>query len=309
MPIGLAIFLTLFAATLARVGTVLLKQATVATTSKPDGLRRLFSGLARSKRALLGVAFQVLGIVLYAAAVESPSAPISVLQPLRAFGIVIMAFLAVVFLHERLCALEWTGVAVLLAGAIMLSVSVASGAHHHAEVIRWPYWLGSLSILGLLAMASGGLLMVRGGQGAFLSSGPSAKRQAEVLYGLLAGIFLGVGYLDAKVFFVVWQSESPLLAIPSALAMVAGLVGGLAVLLASFREGRVLIVTTVNLVVNQIIVIVGGYFCLEEVFPQRPFFFYARLFGLAATLVGIIMLARFQGSAPLRSRLARGRTP
>ena len=65
MPLGAAIFLTLFAATLAQVGTVFLKQATVAEHRKPDDMAGFFLGLARSRRAILGVILQLIGITLY----------------------------------------------------------------------------------------------------------------------------------------------------------------------------------------------------------------------------------------------------
>jgi glucose uptake protein GlcU len=74
------------------------------------------------------------------------------------------------------------------------------------------------------------------------------------------------------------------------------LLGGLAVLQQGFRHGRALIVTAVNLVVNQVVVVVGGIFCLGESFPHERMRLQARVGGLVAILVGTVMLARF--SAP-----------
>src|SRR5438270_8246114 len=107
MSIGFAIFLTLLATTLVRVGIVLLKQA-VADLSEEQarGTFRLVTSLLLSRRGLVGLALQVVGYGLFLAALSEPTAPISILQPLRAFGILVMVFLSVVFLKERLRPLE-----------------------------------------------------------------------------------------------------------------------------------------------------------------------------------------------------------
>src|SRR4051812_18158806 len=124
MPIALAIVLTLVATTVARIGIVLLKQAVAdLRTQHDEGMLRLVMGLARSGRGLSGAALEIVGYGLFLWALSAPSAPISILQPLRAFGIVVMAFLSVVVLEERLRSREWLGIVLQLMGTILLGLT------------------------------------------------------------------------------------------------------------------------------------------------------------------------------------------
>jgi len=67
----------------------------------------------------LGMGLMVGGYGIYAAAVSARVAPISLLQPLSASGLLVVALLAVVYLNERFDAAEWLGVGILLAGVIL----------------------------------------------------------------------------------------------------------------------------------------------------------------------------------------------
>ena len=79
---------------------------------------------------------------------------------------------------------------------------------------------------------------------------------------------------------------------------------GLAVLQMGFRRGRALIVTAVNLVTNQVLVVAGGLICLGERFPTEPWPFAARVLGLGGILAGIILLARLSAGTNGRVRTA-----
>ena len=61
------------------------------------------------------------------------AAPISLLQPLSASGLLVVAFLAVVYLNERFDAWEWLGVVLLLAGVIMLGFSAENAPERGRE--------------------------------------------------------------------------------------------------------------------------------------------------------------------------------
>jgi hypothetical protein len=71
-----------------------------------------------------------------------------------------------------------------------------------------------------------------------------------------------------------------------------------------FRRGRALIVTAVNLVTNQVLVVAGGLICLGERFPSQPVPFAARVAGLGGIFAGIILLARLSAGTNSRARTA-----
>ncbi len=218
------------------------------------------------------------------------------MQPLSASGLLVVALMAVVYLNERFDTLEWFGVALLLAGVILLGFS-AENAPHWTVGVNDPRLAAFL--LATAALASFVLVAVRR---------TATPARAEFLFGVLAGLLLGTGYLHTKILALALQDQRLGLALVAGVCMGLGLVVGLAVLQMGFRRGRALIVTAVNLVTNQVLVVAGGLICLGERFPTQPLPFAARVAGLAGILVGIILLARLSAGANGRMQAAEAAT-
>lgn len=276
-----AIALTIVATSVARIGIVLLKQA-VADAAAPGahGRFQLAAALARSGRGWAGVGLEILGYGLFLFALSGPDSPISILQPMRAFGIIVMAFLSVVFLHERLRTAEWLGIALQTVGMILLGLTPPEGV---GNAVSLPRLMAFWAILSLTGAFFAGLLF-----------SSHQERRVEVAYGVLAGILLGLAYLHIKVLFMAYDDGQVGLVVLSALTMPIGAVGGLAVLLWSFRTCRALVVTTINFVINQVVVIVGGAVCLGESFPAEPLLYAGRIAGIGFIFIGVVLLSRFQ---------------
>lgn len=287
---GFAIILTLVATTLARVGIVLLKQAVARLAGQSlRGIGPLAMALLQSNLGLLGIGMQIAGIGLYLLAVSEPSAPISVLQPLRTFGILVMAFLCVVFLKEQLGPLDWLGVILQVVGILLLGMSLTSIRQQTGVIVASPI-IVHLIALGIVSAACALVLCYTRHQ-----------PLAEVAYGVLAGLLLGAAYLNMKVFFLARQGARLDIEVLSLAVIGLGSIGGFAVLLWSFRTCRALIVTTISFVLNQLTVVIGGAVCLGEELPAEPLLFWARVVGISAILLGVVLLARFleaKGPAP-----------
>jgi drug/metabolite transporter (DMT)-like permease len=103
MSIGLAIALTLIASTCMNLGMVLQKKG---VSSPGWQLSRFYL----SPGWCWGMALLLGGYALYVLANSVRAAPISLLQPIFAFGLLVVAFMAVVYLKERFGVLEWLGV-------------------------------------------------------------------------------------------------------------------------------------------------------------------------------------------------------
>jgi drug/metabolite transporter (DMT)-like permease len=249
-----------------------------------DGSALARSDARRSRRAqhapiwYFGMALMVGGYGLYAAAVSARVAPISLLQPLSASGLLVVALMAVVYLNERFDASEWLGVAVLLAGVILLGLS-ARGPHIASAGIDGARYAGFFAVMVVVAVAVS-LAAVR------------SPSRAELLLGILSGVLFGTGYLNTKALALAIQDHRTALTVAASCLMAVGLLGGLVALQLGLRFGRALIVTAVNLVTNQVLVVAGGLVCLGESFPQETFPFTARIVGLAGILGGILLLAR-----------------
>lgn len=289
-PLWVAILLTLLGSTCMNMGLVLQKKGVSQLVLEPGPgrrgrLRRYFT----SPIWCWGMFLLVLGYGLFMRACTAKAAPISVLQPIFAFGVVIVAVMAVIYLKERFGALEWFGVALLVVGVVLLGYSAEEGNRDEAQVYLPQLLLYTFGLGGLIGVA------------AFLISRPQHVVNVEFLYGVLAGVLLGIGYLNTRTFSLEIRAvvmgewvHYDILALGLILLLV-GLFGGLVVLQKGFRRGRALIITAVNLVVNQVIVVAGGMFCLGERFPRDPSHFKERVFGLGAILVGTVILARFGG--------------
>jgi uncharacterized membrane protein len=226
----------------------------------------------------LGIAMMIGGYALYAAAVSARVAPISLLQPLSASGLLVVAFLAVIYLNERFDSAEWFGVGFLLTGVILLGLS-ARGLQLASNGVEPTRYLAFFAIVLTLATAV-----------AFAV--PSLPRRAELLLGVLSGLLFGTGYLNTKALALAVQDRSLGLTLISTVLMTLGLLGGLVALQFGLRAGRALIVTAINLVTNQVLVVAGGLVCLGESLPRETLPFAARIAGLCGILAGIALLAR-----------------
>src|SRR4051812_39907010 len=107
MSLWLAIVLTLIAYTLMSVGIVLLKKGAAEVPAERLQKVGWLVAYFLSPLGWSGLALNLGGYGLFLLATTSRAAPISVLQPLAAFGMVAVALLAVVYLGERFGGLEW----------------------------------------------------------------------------------------------------------------------------------------------------------------------------------------------------------
>jgi drug/metabolite transporter (DMT)-like permease len=270
VSVWIAIALTVLATVSTKVGLVFLKKGI-----KPQGEGVFW---------YLGMGMLVGGMAVYMVANSIRAAPISLLQPIYASGWIVLAIMAVSVLHERFQALEWAGLGFLFAGVLLLGMSVEQGQAHSAAIDR------SRLLAYLAAAAIGGL-------GVFLILRTRRTwADHEVLFGILAGLLLGVGYLSVKVCPLAWSDGEAGLALLGLAGMGVGLIGGLAVIQWGYHHGRALIVSSVNLVINQVLVVAGGIWCLGERLPELAFPYYARVAGLVAVLGGTLMLGRFGAS-------------
>ena len=283
MSIWAAIALSVLATCCYQVGMVMQKIAADRMPKLGLTLRQgeVYAAFFRSPTWLGGFAIQTAGWVCFLKAIAN--APVSIVQPVLGFGLALLALFSVVFLHERLRATEWGGIALMMAGIVLLGVSGTGEAHGAAGVSVPALAALSVVLLGTLAAA---VPLGRSGRGVPLPV--VLGFGAGVLIGLAAlytkGLFLS---LDAGLTWLAWLVFLPL----TLLANIAGIW----VQQAGFQQGRALIVVAMNAVTNKVVTILGGMAILGELLPAEPRLALARVAGFVAILAGTVVLARFGG--------------
>jgi drug/metabolite transporter (DMT)-like permease len=282
MTIRNAIVLAVVATACFQVGLVLQKVAADRLPRLALTMRQgqVFGAFLRSPIWLAGIAANTFGWFLLLKAIAN--APVSIIQPVLGLGLALLALFSVVFLKERLSQLEATGVAMMIAGLVLLGLSAA----HQDDA-------GAVAVAPLLAVSLGFAL----GIGVALPLSRSGRAPLPVALGFCAGILFGLGALYTKSLFLALDAGVPLLAwllfLP--LMMISNL-GGFWIMQAGFQQGRALVVASVSAVMTKVVAIVGGMVTLGEMLPEGGGLAAARLGGMILIVLGTIALSRFDAT-------------
>jgi drug/metabolite transporter (DMT)-like permease len=270
---------------LASVGTALcygvssVLQAQASRGEAPvEGLDvRLLARLLRSWRYLVGVALDLIGFLLSLAAVRS--LPLFVVQSVVASFLAVTAVLGAMFLAMPLTRRDRIGLAVVVAGLVLLAASATEDAADSvSDAVAWGV-LVAVVLLGLMALP---LARVQGARGASL-------------LGALAGLEFGATAVAARIlpgdlsFDHLGSEVHPLLASPATYALV--LAGGVAMLAYSIalQRGSVTQATAPLVVGETLAPALVGVWLLGD--NPRPGWEWAAVLGFALAVGGALALA------------------
>ena len=222
-------------------------------------------------RWLSGFVATTFGWVLFVQA--TALGDISLVQPLMSAGDLLLVIMAVVFLKERLGALEWSGVLLTVLGAVALAWE-AEDSHVMA--------FGGARLL-ILLMA----LLVAGG--AMLLANRRSPRP-EILLALVVGMCFGAGSILTKALTVGYSGPGKsvmtwsILIDPFLLAVVVANVAGLVLLQAAFQRGRAAVIVPLQLAMANAITVVAGVAIFAENITIL------RAMGIALIIGGTVLL-------------------
>lgn len=221
---------------------------------------------------LLGVALQTGGYGLYLTALRA--APLSVVHTALSGGVALFVLLAVVGLGERLRASEWLGVLCVIAGLIVLGLSLADSPAPNA-VARGTVTF-SLVLIGLAVAA--------------LAGDPAPGRAIGL--SIACGLALGLASVFAKSLAAAESLAAALWSHDLLLTLVANLVG-FALMQAALQVGRGVVVVPIFSTLSNVVPVVGGIVLYGEWMPRagaaailRPLAFLLAIGG-AALLAGV----------------------
>lgn len=232
---------------------------------------QVLAALLRDWRWVSGLLSTIIGWVLFVQATSLGD--ISLVQPLMASGDIVLVIMAVVFLHERLSALEWAGVITTVMGGVLLALKADT---KQVTTFDAALLLGLL-IAGVLAGAS---LLLLGRQ----------SRRPEASMAIVVGLAFGFGatLTTAMTTSLALQDQGAIslatLINPWLPAIVLSNVAGLILLQAAFQRGRASVVIPVQLAVANLLAVLIGALVFGEAVPLL------RAAGVAIILLGTGLL-------------------
>lgn len=237
---------------------------------------------------LLGCAMIVLG--LGCQGLSLALAPISIVQPVFALGIVLLLVLSHFVLHDRLPTVAWLGVTAIVAAVVLLGFSVDPNVDRAGGPA--PFLDLALAAIPTCAVAVAVFAMA--------DAADRSKRARNLrgpLFGVAAGLFYGVAGLSLKSAATLVQRYGLFAAIPRLVASPSLylLVGSCAVGLMLFQTGLqrcpASVVAPVNIVTSTAYVIGVGTLIFNEHLPADTVLLAFRVAGFAGVAVGLVTLA------------------
>lgn len=292
-------------AVLYNTGFVLEKQAlTLVRTIRAGRPWELVRGLVGSSRWLAGFTALLGGLALQIAALTM--APISLVQPIFATGLLLLLVLSHLTLGERHSRADVTAVMIVIAAVVCLGASLGRGG----DTAGWHQNNAGLALVALptlLVAAWCFRLAVRTPQP---GGGPDrgTGRAPTALYGLAAGAAYGVASVATKAVAVLVQRDglrhmlpailgSPalyLLGVTSAAGLIAFQVG--------LQRPASILVPVSNVTSSAYAVIVGSALFGERL-PASGWQAALRVIGLLGVLAGVVVLAARQPDVGLEPRI------
>lgn len=221
----------------------------------------------------------IAGFVLYAVALSI--IPVSIVEPITAAGIVLLVYLAIRELGEKVRMRDYVAIGMTVLGVILISLSLERGVSETTPDYHL-FWIFAVVILGVAVCAP--LLF--------------GRRSASVLAVALAvsgGLLDGMAGVFTRLVMINWGKDwlaTLILLVICALTYVSAFI----ILQAGLQRGKAIIVAPVYNGVMELIPIVVGIVALNESFPKVNgktdiFLSAMRILAFALILVGTLMLA------------------
>ena len=247
------VLVTLAATLLIQLGYFLWKLSADSAQPKIGGapVWEVVRSLVSDWRWMSGFVATSLGWVLFVQA--TALGDISLVQPLMSAGDLLLVVLAVVFLKERLGAVEWAGVLMTVLGAASLA--------WEAEDSQAAAFGGTrlLVLLGVVLLGGVALLLAN-----------RRSRRPEVLLAIVVGMCFGAGSILTKALTVGYSGPGQtvmtwsILIDPMLLAVVLANVAGLILLQAAFQRGRAAVIVPLQLAMANAITVLAGMVIFAE---------------------------------------------
>lgn len=276
MKTGLAVIISIAAALLLNYAIYLQKKAVehlprVELKLSWDVIKAFITNAPWMKAQAVNVS----GFALYTVALSF--APVSVVEPLVASGVALLAYLAIKNLGEKPRRIDFFAIGMSVLGVVLLGLSLLEG---EAEtVVRHPLdvWLFAGVAIFLAVVIP---LLMRG----------SGNRQAVGL-GISVGLFFGIAAVFTKLLLLNLGHNWVMFGV-FLFACIATYLPAFIILQAALQKGMAVIVAPVYNGLMEFVPIVVGMVALNEAFPKSTLLSVFRVMAFCLILVGTVILSR-----------------
>jgi multidrug transporter EmrE-like cation transporter len=256
---------------------------------------RLVASLLADPGWLAGFALMLTGLACQVIVLSYE--PVSVVQPVLSFGVVLVLVLSRLILRERLGAAELWCVSAMAVCVILLAASTGgagTGAGHHAS----PGWLAAIMIPSVVI----GLLVAGTGLGA--RSGRHRPAATGVRYGIGTGLLYGAATLSLKALSGILTGYRTAASIgigivssPYLYVLAGCLLAAMLLFQVALQSCRASILIPVSTATSSAYVLIAGTWLFHEHLPASPDKLGLRLAAIATAGFVLVMLSR-QGQVP-----------
>jgi uncharacterized membrane protein len=232
---------------------------------------------------LASIGLVLLGSVGYAYALSQ--APISIVQPIMASGVALLAYLAIKNLGEKPRRKDLVAIGLSILGVVLVAVSMAEGLPKGVKHSATALWIFT------------GALIVVAAAVPFLMRGRGQGQRAAGL-GVTVGILYGVSAVFAKLMLVDWGNQwasKGILVLFSSIFLLGWaitLAPAFVILQAALQKGMAIVVVPILASIQQVVPIAMGMVALHERMPHDPFLTVVRISGFVLILVATVILSR-----------------
>jgi uncharacterized membrane protein len=226
-----------------------------------------------NKPWLIAQGFNVLGFALYMAVLSF--APVSIVEPIIAAGVALLAYLAIKNLGEELRPVDTWAIVATVLGVILLGVSLAEGIPDDRLHDPLELWLFAGAIV-FLALATPLFLSRRG------------RSSEAVGLGISAGLFMGIAAVFSRLLMGNFHDQWYIWI----LACIATYTPGFVILQAALQRGMAVIVVPPYNGLMVLVPIVVGTVALDERFPQSTALTVLRIISFVLIVAGTVVLSR-----------------
>lgn len=244
--------------------------------------REVLKAFFTNRTWLTGTGFMLGASVLYGVALSL--AKVSVVTPIVASGIALLAYLAIKNLGEKPRRIDLAAICLNVLGVVCIGASLAedvSGKSGTETLTFNPAILWTVAGVAVLLAILVPLAMRAAG----------GNREAAGL-GIAVGIFYGLNAIFARILLYDWTQGEFLHSLLFVAAWAAVVVPGLVIYQAALQKGMAVIVVPVQAGIAQLIPIAVGMAVLGESFPESGALTALRIAGFSLILAGTVILAQ-----------------